>query len=294
MASPCGLGVAMLVAVAGYRVPVHIAISAAMHGAAFALFPILWVIFWAIALFRVTVKTGQSEIIKISIGHLTPDPRLQMLLIAVAFAGFLEGAAGFGAPVAIAATMLVGLGFSPFNASAACLLANTAPVAFGSIGIPLLTLALTTGLPVYKLGVATAAICAPGAILIPLYIMVAMGGPRATRGIWTPMLVCGIVFGGGQWVAAKFLGPQLTDILAALATIGTLVLVIRLRRKPLELDLAFATRSLDGGPLHPAPLVTGHTLLADPTTAQVLRPWSPYGVLVLWCCCGGGSPCSPA
>ena len=289
IASPCGLAVALLVAVAGYRMPVSIAISAAAHGAAFALFPILWVIFWAIALFRVTVETGQAEIVKISIGRLTPDPRLQMLLIAVAFAGFLEGAAGFGAPVAIAATMLVGLGFSAFNASAACLLANTAPVAFGSIAIPLLTLALTTGLPVYKLGVATAAICAPAAILIPVYIMLAMGGRHATRGIWTPMLVCGIVFGGGQLLVAKLLGPQLTDIIAALATIAALILVIRLR-KSTELDLEFATRSLDGETLHPAPPLANHVLLSDPTPAQVLRAWSPYGVLVLCVLLWGWKP----
>jgi L-lactate transport len=290
IASPCGLAVALLVAVIAYRMPPSIALSAAAHGAAFALFPILWVIFWAIALFRITVETGQSEIIKHSIGRLTPDPRLQVLLIAVAFAGFLEGAAGFGAPVAIAATMLVGLGFSAFNASAACLLANTAPVAFGSIGIPLLTLALITGLPVNKLGIATAAICLPGAIIIPGYIMFAMGGRRAARGIWTPMIVCGLVFGSAQFLVARFLGPQLADILAALATICALIVVIRLRRKTGELDLAFATRSLDGEPLHPAPPIAGHTLLADPTPTQVLRAWSPYGVLVLCVLLWGWKP----
>jgi L-lactate transport len=290
IASPCGLAVALLVALLGYRMPVSIAVSAAAHGAAFALFPILWVIFWAIALFRITVETGQSEIIKISIGRLTPDPRLQMLLIAVAFAGFLEGAAGFGAPVAIAATMLVGLGFSAFNASAACLLANTAPVAFGSIGIPLLTLALITGLPVNSLGIATAAICLPIAILIPVYIMLAMGGRRAISGIWTPMLVCGVVFGGAQFLVAKYLGPQLADILAALTTIAALIVVIRLRKKPVQLDLAFATRSLDGAALHSTPSVAGHALQFDPTTPQVLRAWSPYGVLVLCVLLWGWKP----
>jgi len=290
IASPCGLAVAFLVAVFAYRMPVSIAISAAAHGAAFAIFPILWVIFWAIALFRVTVETGQSEIIKISIGRLTPDPRLQMLLIAIAFAGFLEGAAGFGAPVAIAATMLVGLGFSAFNASAACLLANTAPVAFGSIGIPLLTLALITGLPVNKLGVATAAICLPVAIIIPVYIMLAMGGRRATRGIWTPMLVCGLVFGTMQWLVARFIGPQLTDILAAIATIAALIVVIRLRRQPAEFDLAFPTRSLDGEALQVAAPVALHPSHPDPTPAQVFRAWSPYGVLVLCVLLWGWKP----
>ena len=232
--------------------PVSIAVSAAAacKRSLCSPFPILWVIFWAIALFRVTVETGQSEIIKISIGRLTPDPRLQMLLIAVAFAGFLEGAAGFGAPVAIAATMLVGLGFSAFNASAACLLANTAPVAFGSIGIPLLTLALITGLPVNKLGIATAAYLSArrdhhpalhharhGWLACHARHMASDAGLR--HRLWRRA-----IFG---WQNSS--APQLTDnIIAALATIAALILVIRLRREPKELDLEFATQSLDGGP----------------------------------------------
>ncbi len=139
-----GLIVTLLLATLAYGMPPLTALSAAANGAAFGLFPISWIVFWAIVLFRVTVETGHFEIIKDSVGRLTPDPRLQALLIAFAFGGFLEGAAGFGTPVAIASTMLIGLGFSPFSASAICLLANTAPVAFGSIGIPIITLAGTT------------------------------------------------------------------------------------------------------------------------------------------------------
>ena len=141
-----GLGVAILLAIFVYGMPAHLMGSATLYGAAFGLFPIGWIVYWAIVLY-LTVETGQFEIIKSSVGHLTGDQRLQALLIAFAFGAFLEGATGFGTPVAIAASMLAGLGFPPFRAAAICLLANTAPVAFGAIGIPLVTLAGITGLP---------------------------------------------------------------------------------------------------------------------------------------------------
>ncbi len=295
MASPCGLLVALLLAFLGYKMPFRMAISAAANGAAFGIFPILWIIFWAIVLFRVTVETGQFEIIKNSIGRLTPDPRLQALLIAFAFAGFLEGASGFGTPVAIAATMLVGLGFSAFNASAICLLANTAPVAFGSIGIPIITLALTTGLSPYKLGAAVGAICSPAAFILPIYLMLAMGGIRATKGIWLPLLVGGAVFGGGQLLVSTFLGPQLTDIIASLATLTALVVVLRLSRAP-QLDVAFASRSILGG----KPVGDGNREIVDsaalsPTysVGQILHAWAPYGILVVCVLLWGWGPMQP-
>ena len=178
MAGLCGLLTSLVVALACYRMPASLAFSAALYGVAFGLFPICWIVFWAIVLFRITSVTGQFDIIRESIGQLTSDAPLQALMIAFAFGAFIEGAAGFGTPVAIAAAMLTGLGFSPFRASAICLLANTAPVAFGSIGTPLLTLAATTSLPLNKLSMAVAAICAPVALIVPAYMMLAMGGER--------------------------------------------------------------------------------------------------------------------
>ena len=126
--------------------PADLAVSSALMGAAFGLLPIGWIVYWAVVLYRITLETGNFEIIKDSIGGLTTDRRLQAMLIAFAFGAFIEGAAGFGTPVAVAAAMLTGLGFSPFFAAGICLLANTAPVAFGSIGIPVVTLAGTTGI----------------------------------------------------------------------------------------------------------------------------------------------------
>ena len=296
IASPCGLLVAFGVAVLGYRMPLGLVFSAMSYGAAFALFPILWIIFWALALLRIVTEMGQFEVIKSSIGHLTSDPRLQGLLIAFAFAGFLEGAAGFGAPVAIAATMLVGLGFSAFNASAISLLANTAPVAFGSIGIPILTLAATTGLPASSLARAVADLCTPAALILPLYLVVAMGGWRATRGIWVPLIVAGCVFAGGQLLVATFLGPQLTDILASLATILALLVVLRLRPAPDVIDTAFATapprfRSRE----YSRPMTTSDAPSLERYRASaILRAWAPYGILVILVLLWGWAPLQPS
>src|SRR4249920_3945427 len=147
VASLAGLTAAVLVAAGVYGMPIGLLAGAVTYGAAFGLFPIGWIVFSAILLYRITLESGKFEILKDSIGHLTDDPRLQALLIAFAFGAFIEGAAGFGTPVAVTAAMLTGLGFTPFRAAAICLLANTAPVAFGSIAIPITTLAVTTGLP---------------------------------------------------------------------------------------------------------------------------------------------------
>src|SRR5579872_6065982 len=227
MAGVVGLCAAFALAVGGYHMPVKPAANAALYGAAFGLFPISWIIYWAIALFRVTTESGKFEIIRGSVGRLTPDPRLQALLIAFAFGAFLEGAAGFGTPVAIAATMLSGLGFSAFSASALCLLANTAPVAFGSIGIPVITLAGITGLPLDRLTAEAGRLCAPVSLIIPTYLVLAIGGLPALRGAWLPAVAAGVSFAGLQFLVSNFIGPQLTDIAASLAAIGALILVSR-------------------------------------------------------------------
>ena len=173
-----GLGVSIVIAAAAYRMPAGPLLGSVTNGAAFGLFPIGWIVYWAIVLYRITIETGKFEIIKDSIGSLTADHRLQGLLIAFAFGAFIEGAAGFGTPVAVAAAMLTGLGFSPFYAAGICLLANTAPVAFGSIGIPLVTLQGVTGLPMHALSSNVGRVCAPVSLFIPAYLVVVMSGWR--------------------------------------------------------------------------------------------------------------------
>lgn len=222
-----GLAAAALVALFAYRMPPLLVVNSALYGAAFGTFPIFWVIYWAIVLYRLTVETGKFEILKNSIGHLTADRHVQALLIAFAFGAFLEGAAGFGTPVAVAAAILGGLGFEAFYAAGICLLANTAPVAFGSIAIPLVTLAATTGLPLQDLSKYVGRLCAPVSLFIPAYLVLVMGGSRAIRRVWPAALVCGVSFAGVQFAISNFVGPYLTDILGSLAAVVSLVLLLR-------------------------------------------------------------------
>jgi L-lactate transport len=234
----CGLLTAAAVAIFFYGMPVSLAASSVAYGASFGLFPIGWVVFSAILLFNLTIETGQFEILKRSLGALTTDRRMQALMIAFAFGAFLEGAAGFGAPVAIAASMLVALGFEPFYAAGICLLANTAPVAFGSIGIPLTTLATVTGLPLARLSQDVGRICAPVSCILPAYLIVVMSGWRGLRGVLGAALACGGAFGFTQFFVSNFIGPEITDILSSLAAILALVIMERLsgrKRTPSEI-----------------------------------------------------------
>src|SRR5580698_245853 len=183
ISSLAGLAAAALIASAVYRMPLSLVVSSTLYGAAYGLLPIGWIVFTAILLYRLTVETGKFAIIKDSIGSLTGDQRLQALLIAFAFGAFIEGAAGFGTPVAVAAAMLTGLGFSPFYAGGICLLANTAPVAFGSIGIPIVTLQKVTGLSLARLSAGVGRICAPVSLIVPAYLILVMGGWKGLMGV---------------------------------------------------------------------------------------------------------------
>lgn len=269
-----GLATAALVAAFAYGMPAGTLVSAVAYGACFGLFPIGWIVFWAIVLYRVTVETGKFEIIKDSIGSLTADHRLQALLIAFAFGAFIEGAAGFGTPVAVAAAMLTGLGFSPFYAAGICLLANTAPVAFGSIGIPLITLNGITGLPLMDLSANVGRICAPVSLFIPAYLVVVMAGWRGLSGVLPAALVCGVGFAGAQFLVSNYLGPYLTDIIGSLASIAGMVLLLRFW-KP-------------GNTFH----LEGHESIVPHKhpVRESLFAWTPYFLLVLFVVVWGIGP----
>ncbi len=227
IASLAGLGAAAIVALAVYHMPLSMVISSSLYGAANGLLPIGWIVFTAILLYRLTIETGKFEIIKDSIGSLSGDQRVQALLIAFAFGAFIEGAAGFGTPVAVAAAMLTGLGFSPFYAAGICLLANTSPVAFGSIGTPLVMLERVTRLPMLSLSADVGRICAPVSLFVPAYLMLVMGGMKALRAVFPAAAVCGIAFAGAQFYTSNYIGPYLTDILGSLAAIGALIVLLR-------------------------------------------------------------------
>jgi lactate permease len=276
LAALFGLAAAALVALGVYGMHPAALASAIAYGAAYGLFPIGWVVFTAILLYNITVETGKFQVIKDSVGSLTEDRRLQALLIAFAFGAFIEGAAGFGTPVAVSAAMLAGLGFSPFYAAGICLLANTAPVAFGSIATPIMMLAGITNLPLDRLSAGVGRICAPVSLIVPGYLVMVMGGWRALRGVLPAAVLCGIAFGGTQFVVSNFIGPQLTDILSSLAAIGSLVLLFKLW-KPKE-GFKFDAHS------------SVHITPPRHASAELWIAWAPYMLLVIFVLLWGYKP----
>lgn len=267
-----GLVVASLVAVSAYAMSAKHLAAAIAYGATFGVFPLTWIIFWGLTLYRISVDTGRFDAIKSSIGAITADTRLQVLLVAFAFGAFLEGGAGFGTPVAVASAMMIGLGFSPYFASSACLLANTAPVAFGSIGIPVLTLAAITGLPFARLSADVGKICAPVSFLIPAYLIAVMCGRKAVVQVWPALLVCGGTFASLQFVVSNYIGAQLTDILSALGTLASLVLLLRFWQP--------AGSEHEGGPVRSGPM----------EGQRILSAWLPYLLLVICVLAWGYKP----
>ncbi len=266
-ASLIGLSMAALVALFIYRMPVLTAFSAIAYGTAFGLFPICWIVFWAIVLYRISLESGKFEVIKDSIGSLTQDPHLQALLIAFALGAFIEGACGFGTPVAVAAAMLTGLGFSPFYAACICLLANTAPVAFGSLGLPLITLAGVTGLDLRKLSSDVGRICAPISVIIPGYLIKVMGGWSALRRVLLAVVVCGVSFAGAQILVSNLIGPYLTDIIASITAIVALIALFRFWKPE---QLSGQTKSGNAVPS------------GKHSAGEIVIAWSPYGLLVVF------------
>lgn len=275
-----GLAATILVALFLYGMPVTQVVAATAYGALYGLFPIGWIVIWAVLLYRLILDTGNFEAIKYSLRNLTQDRRLQALLIAFAFGAFVEGAAGFGTPVAVASAMLAGLGFTPFYAAAICLLANTAPVAFGSIGIPAITLAGITGLPLARLSAGIGRICAPVSLIVPAYIIVVMSGWSGLLQVFPAALVCGIAFAGMQFLISNYVGPQLTDIVASITAMVALLLLF-LVWKPKK-DEASSSLEVVASPPAAAP--------ARYSVRQVLLAWSPYLLLVVCVLLWGWQP----
>lgn len=223
VAGPATVGLAVVVAIAVFRMPVPLALASTLQGALYGLFPIGWIVVAAVFLYRVTVESGQFAIIRDSVASLTSDRRLQALLIAFSFGAFLEGCAGFGAPVAISAAMLVGLGFQPLYAAGLCLVANTAPVAFGSIGIPILVAGQVTGLDPFEISKMVGRQLPFVSVLVPFWLVAIMAGRRGVREVWPAALVSGGSFALAQWWTSNYLGPLLPDIISSLVSIACLV-----------------------------------------------------------------------
>jgi len=276
MSAMAALIAALLVALGVYGMPIQLAVISTLYGAAYGLFPIAWIVFTSIMLYRLAVDTGKFEIIKDSIGGLTDDRRLQAMFIAFSFGAFIEGAAGFGAPVAVSGAMLAGLGFNPFYAAGICLLANTAPVAFGSIGIPVTTLANVTGLDVKLLSAMVGRLCAMISIVIPGYLIVVMAGRKRAVEVLPAIVACGVSFAAVQFYVSNYVGPELTDIMSSLTCIVVMVFVLKLW-KPKTI------MRLEGD--KPATLnVSRHT------PGQILMAWLPYLLLVVFVLVWGHPP----
>ncbi len=217
--------VAVLVALLAYGMPLGQTLSSAAQGAVFGLFPILWIVVNALWAYRMTVRTGRFDILRRSFGRLSDDPRIQALVIAFCFGALLEALAGFGVPVAISAVMLVALGFEPVRAAVVALVANTAPVAFGAMGTPVVTLAQVAGLPLDSVASVVGRQTPPLALVVPLVLVWLVDGRRGLRETWVPALACGVAFAVAQFAASNYVSAQLADIGAALAGAGALVAV---------------------------------------------------------------------
>jgi lactate permease len=221
------LGVAIVVAVLAFGMPVGLALLSATEGAWFGLFPIMWIVFAAIWLYQLTVVSGRFEDLRAAFGLISDDPRVQAIIIAFCFGGLLEALAGFGAPVAITGVMLMALGFSAIRAAVVVLLANTAPVAFGAIATPIITAGTLTGIPYQEIGAYVGRQTPLLAFLVPVLLVLLVDGWRGVRQTWPVAVTVGIVFAVAQFVSANYLSVELTDIIASLAGLAAAVVVLK-------------------------------------------------------------------
>ncbi len=261
------VALALLVAIFFYNMPAEMAFASAVYGFLFGLWPIAWIIVTAVFLYKVTVKTGQFEIIRASVVSVTEDQRLQMLLVGFSFGAFLEGAAGFGAPVAITAALLVGLGFNPLYAAGLCLITNTAPVAFGAMGIPIIVAGQVTGIDAFKIGAMAGRQLPLLSVIIPFWVIMVMDGWRGVRETWPAILVCGVTFAITQFLTSNFIGPELPDITSALVSLISLTVFLKFW-KPKNI-FRFEGQEI--------------TVKAERhSVAQVFKAWSPFIILTIF------------
>jgi lactate permease len=270
VAALVGLAVALVVAVLCFGMPVTQALSGAVQGAVFGLFPIMWIVVNALWIYRMTVRTGHFDILRRSFGRVSDDPRIQALIIAFCFGALMEALAGFGAPVAICAVMLVALGFTPVRAAIVALVANTAPVAFGAMGTPVVTLAEVTGLPLDTVSSIVGRQTPLLALIVPLLLVIIVDGRRGLRETWIPALSCGVAFAAVQFLASNYVSPQLADIGAALAGAAALVVLPHARR-PARQEVRAAVLTGDR---------TEQLDVAD-DRREVAKAYAPYLLIIL-------------
>lgn len=282
------LALSLAVAIFAYGMPAQQAFAAAGFGFAYGLWPIAWIIVTAVFLYKLVVKTGQFDVIRASVLALTDDQRLQLLLIGFSFGAFLEGAAGFGAPVAITAALLVGLGFDPLKAAGLCLIANTAPVAFGAMGIPIIVAGQVTGIDPFLIGATAGRQLPLLSLAVPFWLVFMMDGKRGLKETWPAALVAGGSFAVTQYFTSNHIGPELPDITSALVSLVALASFLKVWQPRRARDTArggvsggaAAMSGFGGGFGSGSDGAAGVSRRASPyTLAQTIRAWAPFGIL---------------
>ena len=296
-----GAATAVLISIGIFGMPGQLAFASLLYGIAFGLLKIVWIVVAAVFLYDISVATGQFEIMKQSVAAITPDRRLQVLLVAFCFGAFIEGAAGFGAPVAIAGAFMIGLGFKPFEAAALNLIANTAPVAWGAIGVPVHTLAVVTALSESDLSAMIGRILPIAAVLVPFWLVRSLVGWSETFEVLPAILVVGLSFAGVQFLWSNFMDSNLVDIVAGVTSLIATLFFLRLW-KP-KRTWRFADEHQSGQARTERPLagsilvdpiddewdlreLQGGTTSSQPTSAQIAKAWLPFAILsvfvLLW------------
>jgi lactate permease len=281
LAALLGLVASLAVAIFVFGMPAPMAGTSALFGAAYGLMPIGWIILNVIFLYQLTVEKGHFNILQSSIGAVTRDRRLQLLLIAFSFGAFFEGAAGFGTPVAVTGAILIGLGFRPLAASGLSLIANTAPVAYGALGTPVIALAGVTGLDLFRLSAKIGQQLPWFSLIVPFWLIWAFAGFRGMLGIWPAVLVAGVFFAVPQFLISNFHGPWLVDIVSAIVSLAALTLFLRVWH-PKELWLATERPGRNGAidaPEVQARMAEPNEPVAHPSTADTIKAWIPWIIL---------------
>ena len=280
-AALAGLAAALAIAVFAHGMPADKAGMTALYGAAFGLLPIGWIILNIIFLYQLTQEKGLFKVLQDSIAGITDDRRLQLLLIAFSFGAFFEGAAGFGTPVAVTGAILIGLGFSPLAASGLSLIANTAPVAYGALGTPVIALAAVTGLDLTDLSAMIGRQLPFFSVLVPFWLIAAFAGFRGMWQIWPAILIAGVAFAVPQFLVSNFHGPWLVDVVAAICSIGALTLFLKAWR-PKEIWVsADGSAPVAGGANGGAHVAESHD------SGLVIRAWIPWIILSVVVFCWG-------
>jgi lactate permease len=270
-----------LIAIFVFTMPAGLSIRASILGVVSGFFPIGWIVLNVIFLYQITVATGQFELLKRAVGGVTEDRRLQLLLIAFSFGAFFEGASGFGTPVAITGSVLIGLGFSPLAASGLSLIANTAPVAYGALGTPIQGLASVTGLDPYILGAMVGRQLPVFSLIVPFWVVWAFAGWRGMKEVWPAILVTGLSFAIPQFVISNYINPWIVDIGASLISMGCLILFLRVWQ-PKTLWLSAALRGRDeSAETMTAPKAMDKTPLTQSQLWSALLPWIIVCVVML-------------